>query len=491
MEFVSDGCFDLTGYRPAELLESGTVYRQTIIHPDDLDSVWYEIQSSLRTKRPFKVVYRIQTAGDSQKWVSDQGRGVFAPDGTLFALEGFVSDITDRKLAEQLLADQAVRDALTGLYNRRYFDERIESELARANRNQLSLAILLCDLDHFKSINDAQGHQVGDEVLRAVASTIQASTRGTDLVVRWGGDEMVVVLSETTQSGGLIAAQRIRQAVGKVSEGMKITLDLSIGVAVCPEHGKTVDELVRMADRALYIAKKSGDKIHVGEEQYPLDAHAIKIVFQPIVDVWSDRVLGYEALGRDPQGQISIGELFKKYHAVGQLDELKRICFVEQLKMATEARLPRVFLNVDLRSLERLDPLPKPPGIEVILEISEREVLHDVENHLKIAMLWRAQGFKFAIDDFGAGFVSLPFIARLMPEYIKIDRSLVLQTVSSDTFKGFSKHLLLALRMYATEGIIAEGIETEKELQAMKGVGIFLIQGFLLGRPQDLPEDLG
>jgi EAL domain-containing protein (putative c-di-GMP-specific phosphodiesterase class I) len=159
--------------------------------------------------------------------------------------------------------------------------------------------------------------------------------------------------------------------------------------------------------------------------------------------------------------------------------------------MATEARLPRVFLNVDLGSLERLDPLPKPPGIEVILEISEREVLHDVENHLKIAMLWRAQGFKFAIDDFGAGFVSLPFIARLMPEYIKIDRSLVLQTVSSETFKGFSKHLLMALRMYATEGIIAEGIETEKELQAMKGVGIFLIQGFLLGRPQDLPEDLG
>ena len=486
MEFVSDGCLDLTGYRAADFLEHGVSYRQQVVHPDDRESAGQDIRNALKAKRAFQVVYRIRTADASEKWVSEQGRGIVAPDGTVSGVEGFVSDVSDRKRAELSLAEQAVRDVLTGLYNRRYFDEQIVSELARARRTNQFVALLLCDLDRFKSINDTKGHQAGDDILRSVARTIQSCTRGTDLVVRWGGDEIVVVLTETGQPGGLIVGQRIRRELRRMSEARGLGLDMSIGIATYPEHGETADALIRLADRALYIAKKSGDKIHIGEEHYRLDEQAIKVVFQPVVDVWSDQVLGHEALSRDPQGRLSILELFKKYHAVGQLDELKRICFVEQLRVAAELKLPRVFLNVDLSSLERLDPVVKPPGMDVILEISEVEALHDVENHLAIATKWRAKGFKFAIDDFGAGFVSLPFIARLMPEYIKIDRSLVIQSASSDTFKGFSRHLLLALRMYATEGIIAEGIETEKELQAMKGIGIFIVQGFLLGRPQEL-----
>jgi EAL domain-containing protein (putative c-di-GMP-specific phosphodiesterase class I) len=124
--------------------------------------------------------------------------------------------------------------------------------------------------------------------------------------------------------------------------------------------------------------------------------------------------------------------------------------------------------------------------MEVILEISELEALHDVNNRLTIAQKWREQGFKFAIDDFGAGFVSLPFIARLIPDYIKLDRSTVLQAVSSEKFREFLKDLLKAIKNYSKEGIIAEGIETEKELQVMKGIGIHLIQGFLVGKPKEL-----
>jgi diguanylate cyclase (GGDEF)-like protein len=347
----------------------------------------------------------------------------------------------------------------------------------------------MCDLDHFKSINDNQGHQVGDDVLKAVAKVIMAATRGSDLIVRWGGDEIVVVLSETNEAGGRIVAGRIRRAVCRLSEARDIRFDISIGIAVFPTHGESVSQIIRLADRALYIAKKSGDRIHVGDEHYRLDEHAVKVVFQPIVDVWSNQVLGYEALSRDPEGRLSVAELFRKYHVVGQLDELKAICFREQLRVAGDARLKRIFLNVDFHLLEHLEPPKKPEGTDVIVEISERDALHDVDRHLEIAGKWRAHGYKFAIDDFGAGFVSLPFVARLMPEYIKIDRSLVLQAVASDTFKGFSKHLLFALRTYATEGIIAEGIETERELAAMKGIGIFIVQGFLLGRPQALELD--
>jgi EAL domain-containing protein (putative c-di-GMP-specific phosphodiesterase class I) len=114
------------------------------------------------------------------------------------------------------------------------------------------------------------------------------------------------------------------------------------------------------------------------------------------------------------------------------------------------------------------------------------EAIHDVENRLQVAKKWQEQGYKFAIDDFGAGFISLPFIARLIPAFIKIDRSTILQAVSSVQFKEFMIGMIFGLKNYATDGIIAEGIETEKELKVAKELGIFLIQGFLFGKPQEL-----
>lgn len=397
---------------------------------------------------------------------------------------------------KNILERQAIRDQLTDLYNRRYFTYRLEEEIVRAHQNETVLALLLCDLDHFQAINNAHGQQVGDEVLKAVARSILDSTRrtdvvarwGSDLVARWGGDEMVVALTNTTREGVLTAAERIRRGVRKVGEKVHIDLDMSIGIALYPEHGSGVNDLLRLADRALYIAKKGGDKVHVGEEEYRLDEHAIKLVFQPVVDIRSGSVFGYEALCRDPQGKLSVPELFKRYQTIGQLNELKCLCFRLQLKAAQEAGLPKLFINVDFGMLTHLEPVLKPSGMDVVLEISEKDALYDVENHLKIAGMWRVRGYKFAIDDFGAGFISLPFVAKLIPEYIKIDQSTILQSVSSELFREFLRDLIKAMRNYAAEGIIAEGVETEQELQIIKEIGVELVQGFWLGRPDELTK---
>ncbi len=390
------------------------------------------------------------------------------------------------KRVKRLFEIQAMRDSLTGLYNRYYFEERIKEELLRADRSREALAILLCDVDNFKTINDNQGHQVGDDVLRKVSEGIKEATRGIDLVCRWGGDEIVVVLSNITREGIMIAADRVRKRITHIGERNYMPLDISIGVALYPEHGSNTDELIRMADRALYIAKKGGDKIHVGEEEYRLDQDAIKIVFQPILDTRSQQILGYEALSRDPQGKLAILDLFKRYQAVGQLKELKKLCFNLQLKKAEELGLQKVFINVDFDVLKDMKTIPTLRGTEVILEISESEALHDVERFLEIATKWRAQRYKFAIDDFGAGFISLPFIAKLIPDYIKMDRSTIVQAVSSEQFGKFLKDLILAFKNYSKEGIIAEGIETEKELRIAKETGNYLVQGMLLGEPKEL-----
>ena len=342
----------------------------------------------------------------------------------LFSLYVLHSRSTFRKV-KKLFEVHALRDSLTGLYLRYYFEELVIVEIIRADRYGENLAILLCDVDKFKAINDNHGHQVGDEILRKVAQGIREATRGNDLVCRWGGDEMVVVLSKVTREGMLIAADRIRKKIINIGEKSTIPVDISIGVSFFPEHGHNIDELIRMADRALYIAKKGGDKIHVGEEEYPLDSSAVNIVFQPIFDTRSEQILGYEALSRDPQGKLTILELFKRYQAVGQLKELKTLCFHLQLKKAEELGIPKVFINIDFNVLNGMKTIPTLKGTEVILEISESEALHNVEGFLQIAKDWRSKGFKFAIDDFGAGFISLPFTARLLPDYIKLDRSTI------------------------------------------------------------------
>lgn len=380
----------------------------------------------------------------------------------------------------------AIRDNLTDLYNRRYFNDRLHEEITRAERNGYILALLLCDIDHFTEINNSRGHLTGDEALKAVAQSIKESTRGMDLVGRWGGDEIVVVLANTTREGVTVATERIRKGVRKSGEKTQLNLDLSIGVALYPEHGTSADDLLSLAERALYIAKKSGDKIHVGEEEYHINENAVKVVFQPVVDVRTNRIFGFEALCRDPQGKLPILDLFKRYKAIGKLNELKCLCFRLGLEAANIARLQKLFLNVDFDMLRSLEHVTKPEGMEVILEISEKEELDDIENRLKIARGWRAKGFKFAIDDFGAGFISLPFIAKLIPDYIKIDRSTILQSVSSLQFREFLKDMIMAMRNYSAEGIIAEGIETEHELKVVKEIGLDLVQGFLLGRPHEL-----
>lgn len=385
-----------------------------------------------------------------------------------------------RRRAQEALAEQAIRDTLTGLYNRRYFNHRIETELARVDRHHDSLALLLCDLDHFKRVNDTRGHHTGDQILKAVARQIQDAVRETDLVFRWGGDEIVVLLTEASRERVFIAADRIRSVTRTIGEHEQVAIDLSIGVAIYPEHGNSVDALIRFADRALYIAKKGGDKVHIGEEEYHLDTNAVTVVFQPVVDIVANRIIGHEALSRDPRGKLTIREMFDRYQAIGQLQELKRLCLELQLKAAHESKLKQVFINVDFDLLHQLDPLPLPAHTSVIFEISEREALHDIEDHLNVARKWRRHGFRFAIDDFGAGFISLPFIAQLTPDYIKVDRSTILHAVSSKQFKEFAKDLVRALRNYAAAGIIAEGIETEEELQVVKELGIVLVQGFLL-----------
>ena len=397
-------------------------------------------------------------------------------------------NITEHKLAEEALKDLSIRDPLTNLYNRRYFNKRTEEEISRADRQQKGFALLLCDLDNFKRVNDTVNHQFGDEILKAAGQGIQEATRDVDFVFRWGGDEFVVILLGDDREGIAEAGERIREQIVALGREKGFPLDLSIGVASFPEHGKDSSQLIRLADRALYIAKKRGDKIHIGEEEYELDDSVVQVIFQPIVDTLSGHAIGYEALSRSTTGGSDVQELFAKYQTIGKLAELKELYFRKQLEAAETHGLGRVFINVAFKLLESMGRREKPADIEVVLEISEKEALIDIERHLAVAREWRAKGFKFAFDDFGVGFISLPFLADLEPEYIKLDRLTILQAVASDEFREFLNHIVLGLRQYARQGIVAEGIESKNELAVAEQIGIHLVQGYLFGEPAPMNQ---
>lgn len=381
---------------------------------------------------------------------------------------------------------QAMRDSLTGLLNRQSFGEQVRQQMARTDREEGLLGLVMCDLDDFKKINDSRGHPVGDEVLCRVAQAVLSATRGSDLVFRWGGDEIMALLVPTARAGALAAAHRIRSEVAALEADFGFAIDMSIGVALYPEHGRDIDELIKLADKALYIAKRGGDKIHVGDEELPLDEQAVRLVFQPVVDSRTGELLGHEVLSRDPSGSRGIGKLFRRYEAVGQLADLKRLIFHHQVAEASRLGLRRVFVNVDFDLLQSLEPFDPPHGTEFVLDISEAEAGLGIERYFDVIDAWRARGYKFAIDDFGAGFISLQFVAQLFPSFIKMDRSAIVEAKGSERYSAFLRDMLGAMRNYSEEGIIAEGVETDEELAIVRKLGVDQVQGHLIGRPVEL-----
>jgi diguanylate cyclase (GGDEF)-like protein/PAS domain S-box-containing protein len=482
---------EITGYPEQELT---ALTPANITHPEDMEMDESLAKRVFKGEIPFyRTVKRYIKKTNEILWVQLTVSIIRDQAGKRLYDLLMIEDITEGKQAEEALSSQRIYDPLTGLYNRQYFNARIKEEIARAERNQQTLAILLCDLDDFDLINAKKGRQTGDEILKTVARCILESTRGTDLAFRWGGDEFLIALSETTPDGVLVAAQRFMRRIRKIGQAMQVDLSVSIGAAVYPQHGTHPDELIRIVNSGLKAAKGGTSKIHVASDTYRLDEHSVKVVFQPIVDIQQiidiqyDQVFGYEALSRDPEGYLSNRELFEKYKAVGKLHRLKWFCLGAQIKTAELAGLKRVFINTDFNGLGEIEPLPIPPEMEVILEISNLELLNGAEDHLKITKRWRSLGYKFAIDDFGASEIVLPFIENLAPEYIKLDRSALLQGIASEKSKKSLKILVRAIRNYAKEGIIAEGVENEKELKVIQDLGINFVQGFLFGKPQEMP----
>ena len=470
---------------------------------------------AFRQHQPVRdIVVPVSVRGEARVW-SLSARPVFDADGVFRGFLGVGADVTDAHRAEASIRHMANYDQLTGLPNRTLLHAHLDAALARMKQDGRGFALLSLDLDRFKQVNDTLGHAVGDRLLMEVGRRIAAELREDDIVARFGGDEFVVLqqsAAEASQADAL--ARRLVELLSAPYEidGQRLLVGASAGIALAPADGDNGDDLMRNSDLALYRAKTDGRgshrffsaEMHVVSQarrimeidlREALQAGALEVHFQPLVDLDDAEITACEALARwrhPTRGFIPPVEFVPLAEETGLILPLG--AFV--LRRACEAAVGwrdgiRVAVNLSAIQFKAGDLVElvkttlAETGLEpnrLELEITESILIDDQEGVLRRLAQLRAIGVRLALDDFGTGYSSLSYLQSFPFDKIKIDRSFVQDVVmrpDAAAIIGAITGLATKLGMCTT----AEGVETEAELDWLRDNGCGQVQGYLISRP--------
>jgi diguanylate cyclase (GGDEF)-like protein len=422
----------------------------------------------------------------------------------------------------QELEYHSSHDPLTGLHNRRHFNEVLQAEQARAQRHQRDFSVLMIDLDDFKDINDTYGHPCGDMVLQRVAEIIRQPLRVGDTSARIGGDEFSVILSETSGDGARKVAEKLRTQIRDLiftcDQGAVFRITVSIGLITYPGDAQSINDLIAGADHSLYRAKQLGkdsvislasvkdvlqsSRLSRGNAETLRSAlieQRVLAHYQPIVDCRSGELYAYEALARICQhdGELVVAGAFieaaEKYGLSRDIDRaVMRQGFTDLMHhCGSSAPQFRLFINLSpqeihgrgtLQYAEQLCVELGVPANSVVFEITERDAISDMAQMRVFVKELRAKGFLFALDDFGSGYNSFHYLRELAFDYVKIDGAFVRNVLESRVERALVSNLG---RLCQDLGIltIAEFVESTHVLDALRDMGIDYAQGYHLGRP--------
>jgi diguanylate cyclase (GGDEF)-like protein/PAS domain S-box-containing protein len=428
------------------------------------------------------------------------------------------SDVARRKLTEEEIRYRANYDALTGLPNRGLLVERLERAILEAERDGKGVAVMFVDLDHFKQINDTQGHLAGDKLLQEAAAFLKSCVRAMDTVARQGGDEFVVVLP------GIDTGDHAVEVAGKIVERFRAGIQLqgrnahvtaSVGVAIYPEDGKDVYTLFRNADMAMYRTKEQGrDNVQFYEPamtEMALYRHRLEsdlrqalargelaMHYQPIVDLAEGRLAGVEALMRwqhPERGAVPPDRFIPLAEDIGLISELGDWALETVSEQLARWRADGLDLyaavNLSGRQIpdavtpDHLSALIERHGLvaaDLLLEITEGVLLKDAEKAQAWVAAVRGRGFRVALDDFGTGYSSLSYLKRLDLDVVKIDKSFVSDMEVDASDRALVKTIVTLGHLLGLK-IVAEGIENAAQLEQLKAMGCEYAQGYLLSRP--------
>ncbi|WP_288743755.1 EAL domain-containing protein [uncultured Rheinheimera sp.] len=439
--------------------------------------------------------------------------------GAINQYAAIFSDITERKKREQKIHELAYFDELTGLANRRLFQDRLEQALANAKRHHHQLAVLFLDLDLFKRINDTLGHQAGDEALRQVAKRLQKASRAGESVARLGGDEFTMLVPECEAKEEIVKlAQRIvaQFELPFQIQQNELALTTSVGISIYPQHGHTASELLKCADAAMYQAKESGRNNYsiynssLGQRhdqalqleqalRKALSQQQLQVHYQPKVELktgqlhslealvrWKDQELGQVA----PADFIPIAETLGLIHQLGQ-QVLRQVC--HQLQQWGPLAVP-VAVNIsakelaDPQFLSQLKQILAESEVDpqlLELEITESCLLPErAAETQRVLQKLRQLGIRLAIDDFGTGYSSLSYLRHLPINCLKIDRSFI-KTLPDNTNDRQITSAIIAMANAMGLDVIAEGVESQAQQEFLLSAGCQFGQGYWFGKAVD------
>jgi diguanylate cyclase (GGDEF)-like protein len=447
-------------------------------------------------------------------------------EGTWLA---FAADLTERKMFEREVEHRSLHDALTGLPNRRLLVDRLQHALSRSSRAENLVAVLFCDLDRFKEINDAHGHAAGDRVLSVVASRLLALVRDADTVARVGGDEFVVVLEDLVEpDDALQIAERIRNALSEdvQFEGHFLRVSASIGVTLSTGADDRVETLLSHADDAMYRAKERGrNRVAIGSGDTQAQSHRrmlereldralergdLGLAFQPVIDLRDGRPIAAEALLRwelngDRLPAASVIAIAEDSGMIMRLSDwvMRTACreFAAWRRSNDGAEAWRLHVNVSARDLadarfeERMLTAIAEGGLaptDVCLELTETAMMaHPADGNARLASL-RAAGVSIAIDDFGMGYASLGVLRDVPADIVKIDRSFIDGLQNSARDRAIVEHAIELAHQFGLT-VVGEGVETLAQMAILDEIGCDQAQGYAFAFPapvEDLPLTL-
>ncbi len=418
---------------------------------------------------------------------------------------------------QMALEHQAMHDSLTGLPNRMLLQDRLEQSINIMSRNETSMALLLIDLDRFKEINDALGHQVGDRLLQLVGQRLDKILRGSDTVARLGGDEFAIVLSNAGSDQAIQVAEKIVSVINDVFhvENQNLYVGVSIGVALFPEHGDDVSTLIRHADIAMYVAKRNNfgytiyDEAHdrdsidklalVGELHGELKDHkCLQVYYQPQINLLDREIIAVEALLRweHPElGVISPEHIINIAEYSGQISMLTEWLIDTAIGqcLGDQTLYKQIILSINLSAWNLQDP-ELPGTIQdkldkygvapemIVLEITESAMMNDPVHARELLNQLSDMGVKIAIDDFGTGFSSLGYLKLLPVDCLKIDKSFVIDMLEDEN-DAIIVHSTIELAHNLGLSVVAEGVENHETLLRLRALKCDFAQGYHISRP--------
>jgi len=472
------------------------------------------LQMIIETPESFRRLILERQVDGERRWWSLSGRPNVNKFGEIIGIRGVATDVTAAKQADAKIAYMAHYDGLTDLPNRVLFNEKLSRALKRRRPEQI-IAVLYLDLDRFKSINDAMGHDMGDNVLKITAERISSAIGSTDMAARFGGDEFaVLVTGATTREDVVRLSLGIIDALAHpiMLDGQQINSGTSIGIAFASEGEATAEELLKHADLALYDAKGRGGHIALTYHPKMYEAMLVKraieadlgaailqneleLYYQPLVCIKSNETVAYEALLRwnhKSHGQIQPSIFIPIAEETGLIVQIGE--WVIRNALAEVAKWPEhLSVSVNLSPVQMRSPNIIPTIVNALattgvsperleIEITESVLMNDSESNLALLHRFKALGIRVSLDDFGTGYSSLNYLRSFPFDKIKIDRCFVEDIAERADCQAII-HAVLALATSLNMTTTAEGIENEEQLALLRADGCDQAQGYLFSRP--------